>query len=330
MLSHSHNRVPKQTSLSLVLATRLAFRWRFDEEGSPTDRDGRSISEKHIVWFYMIGVRSHVVTSRVRDCFCAALRLFLSTRNHILFRLTMAPSKIKISAGNASIAPSADSPQLMPFHIAHSGAAPITTFFRVRLGELKDASAGKPLPSSSPSSIEGQEVREGVATGERRSSSPKSTKRLVAAFRGRQVIGTEIPLPGGYAGVVLRSDTSNKNAHNGSANGANGTSKRNGTVNGKKGSTQGTRRSKHIEITDDDAEAYDSSLQEGMDIDDPYGLQEDVKMLRATQTFQSLLVWNADVAVDEGQDEYVRSLREWTTVAAEVRFHVALENTPLT
>ena len=45
---------------------------------------------------------------------------------------------------------------------------------------------------------------------------------------------------------------------------------------------------------------------------------QDVRQLIPTPTFLPFTIWSPDIPVDEGKDEYVRCLVEWTKLAAEV------------
>jgi hypothetical protein len=49
-----------------------------------------------------------------------------------------------------------------------------------------------------------------------------------------------------------------------------------------------------------------------------------VRLLKPTARFDSFILWHPDNPVDEGQDEYPRSLSEWTKIASEVRAYVQL------
>lgn len=224
----------------------------------------------------------------------------------------------------------------MPFHVAYSGPAPISTFFRIReleedanaSGSNSSPSQGNPSSESKDENDKGKEVN-GVTSTE----TEIGKKHLVAAFRGRLVVGTDVPLPEGYTGLVLRSDGLSKTEETSQRSLSNGTKTvKGGARSGRKASIRKTRRPKVIEVNsdDDDANPITPVLDETgptMDLDgavDPEltlngeSSEEDVKTLRATGTFQSLVVWNADVPVDEGRDEYIRALREWTAAAAEV------------
>jgi hypothetical protein len=43
------------------------------------------------------------------------------------------------------------------------------------------------------------------------------------------------------------------------------------------------------------------------------------RTLKPVARFSSLVVWNPDIPVDEGRDEYLRALGEWTRIASDVR-----------
>jgi ribonuclease H2 subunit C len=44
-----------------------------------------------------------------------------------------------------------------------------------------------------------------------------------------------------------------------------------------------------------------------------------VRLLKPAARFDSFVLWHPDIPVDEGKDEYLRSLSEWVNIAAEVR-----------
>ena len=180
-------------------------------------------------------------------------------------------------------------PQLMPFHISHTGPAPISTFFRVR--EQEEPSFAGPVDGVSGSGIHETAPK------------PSLRKRFVSAFRGRQVIGTDIPLPAGYAGVIFRFEMQSRPAPKPKSS-------------AKARNVRGSRLSKAIaaeEEPEEDMDVDGDLLKSGEDD------ERETKLLQPVQTFDAIRVWNADLPVDEGRDEYIRSLREWTTLAASVR-----------
>ena len=46
--------------------------------------------------------------------------------------------------------------------------------------------------------------------------------------------------------------------------------------------------------------------------------RDTVRTLRPAATFASFVLWHQDIPIDEGRDEYLRAVREWTRLAAEV------------
>lgn len=79
---------------------------------------------------------------------------------------------------------------------------------------------------------------------------------------------------------------------------------------------RGSRRNKAIDLDDEEGNSMDVDESLLANADEEAG---EIKAWDPTKTFNSLLLWNADIAVDEGRDEYVRSLGEWTTLASSVR-----------
>lgn len=242
-------------------------------------------------------------------------------------------------------------PHLMPFHIQHTGPAPISTYFRIRphtgapwqlsLSSIPDPS----LPSGDgqtelttatvntkvvlleekenlPAAVDANRVVAGpaiTATAEvdmvvanvKALASPAqrsgpiqrlsgSAKRFISSFRGRAVHGVEVTLPKGYAGIVLRGDT-NDRAHPHPSTG--GKSKRRPARNSRR------------------RPAEEEELDE-MSLEDEE--KPPVRALKPTARFDSFVLWHPDIPVDEGQDEYLRSLYEWTDMASEVCDHVQL------
>ena len=44
-----------------------------------------------------------------------------------------------------------------------------------------------------------------------------------------------------------------------------------------------------------------------------------VRVMKAAARFDSFVLWHSDIAMDEGNNEYLRLLSEWVNIAAEVR-----------
>jgi hypothetical protein len=53
-------------------------------------------------------------------------------------------------------------------------------------------------------------------------------------------------------------------------------------------------------------------------------LEEQVDKFEVTGTFRDFVLWNADVPVDEGRDEYLRAIHEWVDIVAEVGVPIAV------
>lgn len=232
-------------------------------------------------------------------------------------------------------------PNLMPFHLNYSGHAPIATYFRVKPTTLQDQSRDG-LNGTAQRSEETTETEQsglqavnspGTVTASQTISaesdilidatpSTQSTDqvtnqrksslgpRFVAAFRGRTVHGLAVDLPEGYGGIILRPDVD---------------------MNGKddivehevsEKETKGRGRAKRGRVT-----RYQSPMNidedAGMEVDSKPSQEDDraherVRTLNPTATFSSFVLWNPDLPVDGAKDEYLRSLTEWTDLAAQV------------
>ncbi|KAG1857351.1 ribonuclease H2, subunit C [Suillus subalutaceus] len=250
------------------------------------------------------------------------------------------------------------SPNLMPFHISHSGPAPISTYFRVKpsapssphLSLTQNTSnethmstdnsqntlvaeesqySLTTIAESQSASLEGdsQECPAGVGamvvdadSGAQASSSSEVARappamppiedslsnNFVAAFRGRQVHGRTVELPQGYGGIVLSAPSSDAKSQGDDT----GTVE---TMAQTRGKGRATRTcSRQMEIDEDDAVDADH--------DDS---RVEIRKLTPVSRFSSLIVWSPDIPVDEGKDEYLRSLTEWTKLAAEIHAYDA-------
>ena len=243
------------------------------------------------------------------------------------------------------------SPNLMPFHISHSGSAPVSAYFRVKpspssahlsltqkssngINSNRDSSQNNPIAEEtqcSQATVVGSQsvspeedsqdstaVAGAIVVGTDygiHASSPELASaqpvlptegsspgnNFVAAFRGRQVHGRTVNLPHGYGGIVLGGGQNQA--------GCTEVAEKMTQTKGKGRATRQTSR-----IYDDDI-----SVEPGQG-----GVPNDAEIERLTpiSRFSSLTVWSPDIPVDEGKDEYIRSLTEWTKLAAEVCFHV--------
>jgi ribonuclease H2 subunit C len=132
----------------------------------------------------------------------------------------------------------------------------------------------------------------------------ESAKRFISSFRGRTVHGVEVALPKGYVGLVLRGDANGKTHQP--------------TSNAKRRRARAGQRHKKPKIAggedgDDDERHLDNAAEMSSEDGRP------VSVLKPAARFDSFVLWHPDIAVDEGKDEYLRSLSEWVNIAAEVR-----------
>ncbi|KAG2754892.1 hypothetical protein P692DRAFT_20861920 [Suillus brevipes Sb2] len=246
------------------------------------------------------------------------------------------------------------SPNLMPFHISHSGPAPISTYFRVKpspsslhppltqnasdethlstnnsQNTLVAEESMTTIAESQSASLEedSQACLAGVGavvvdaeSGTQASSSSEVARAqpetltmegslghsFIAAFRGRQVHGRTVDLPQGYGGIVLSEpsgDAKSQDSHTGTVK----------TMTQTRSKGRATRNSSRQMETDEE-NAADA---------DHDGSRVEIRRLTLVSTFSSLTVWSPDIPVDEGRDEYLRSLTEWTKLAAEIHAYDA-------
>ncbi|KIY51883.1 hypothetical protein FISHEDRAFT_70380 [Fistulina hepatica ATCC 64428] len=218
-------------------------------------------------------------------------------------------------------------PSLLPFRIRYSGPAPISTYFHVKPAP---ETVGAPPPPSIPekkdapkiaSAMDATAVSNGVdAVAQDSSNTPTSSShtnpatrlvsratRFIASFRGRTVHGLEAKLPEGYTGVVLRVDDQRTARQSGRAIRKPASAAENGR--GKARQTQQASRQMADEDDEDDI---------GHDDDMMLNDSQSARTLVPVATFPSMVVWHPDIPVDEGRDEYLRTLTEWTRIAHEI------------
>jgi hypothetical protein len=190
-------------------------------------------------------------------------------------------------------------PNLMPFHIAYDGKAPISTYFHIesaseRVGAPEDA----PDASNGPIPVPG---------------SSKTKKRFLSSFRGRTLHGLQFDLPEGYTGLVLDSAEGSK------AVAPAVPPRRKSSVKDRirsigSGVRRRTQRGKRQQDSDMDEDNEDENAEqeaeEQMQVDPAL-----LKTLVPTGQFNSFTIWNADIPVDDGDDVYARSLTEWLKIA---------------
>jgi len=206
-------------------------------------------------------------------------------------------------------------PNLMPFNIKYTGTAPVSTYFRPK---------PPPVQADPPTSVEAGGSQEGTsqlstttdaANPAESNTDPVTTlnavpkeEPLVAAFRGRTVRGTRTSVPDGYTGVVLIGADANKTKQPSPSLPPPG--------------RRPSRRSGRVIHIDEDDEPQDVDMDGAGEDVDGYGQGEEeeapTRTLTLASVFSSFVVWNSDIPVDEGRDEYIRSLNEWTKLSAMV------------
>ncbi|KAI6023323.1 ribonuclease H2, subunit C [Pisolithus marmoratus] len=239
-------------------------------------------------------------------------------------------------------------PNLMPFHIEYSGPAPMSRYFRPEPAPATVATREltTTLSSSSVVTLTGEstpgtsESQSSVATsvtvveavdmsqpketiGAETQPSPEldsadsSERKLVAAFRGRRVVGQVMKLPDGYGGLVLQAPSLRNTA--GNLSGTRGLAKPASTVNPKQANTRRTTRtSARARKLDDEDVAMEEAVNSAEEDSQRAPSPEATRQLLPVSTFSSFTVWSPDIPVDEGKDEYMRTLIEWTRLAAEI------------
>jgi hypothetical protein len=193
-------------------------------------------------------------------------------------------------------------PNLMPFNISFSGPAPVSTYFQV------------------------YEIDASTSLNTKANGAAKSDTRreFTATFRGRSMCGLEVDVPEGYVGIVMKSE----NAEDaGKSNGKKAVAKAKTT----KGKGKASAKSKG-RATRSQSALLEEPEEEPMQIEDDYamlsrveqdsaattqetGSADATRLLEQTGTFEKFVLWNADVHVDEGRDEYLRSMDEWVRLA---------------
>lgn len=216
---------------------------------------------------------------------------------------------------------------LMPFHLNHNGTAPISTYFMVDTAKetvgapstaqatdstvpdaQNDTTGVKPNASSdSKMDVDGHlssVLEDKTAPAE----ASTSKNRFTSTFRGRVIQGLKVELPTGYVGIVLKPKESSEGRKNGRDERVGSAESAMGRVTRGSSKAQGGKKSKG------------SVEEEPEEHDIPPDLDGNAKRILApTSSFSSFIIWHPDIPVDEGRDEYHRSLKEWTQLASVVR-----------
>jgi hypothetical protein len=156
------------------------------------------------------------------------------------------------------------SPSLMPFRIAYSGPAPISTYFLTkpfidadekRRGLAAGSIVAREGDNNAESGIDHdmkppngdpERVKDPLAP----QPGPETNIRLSAAFRGRKVVSHNVALPEGYTGLLLTSGITPKAATSENVSkedrSTGGTGKRNRNTKGKSAVVKGRDRAKAL------------------------------------------------------------------------------------
>ncbi|KAK7031502.1 ribonuclease H2, subunit C [Favolaschia claudopus] len=235
-----------------------------------------------------------------------------------------------MAAPTLKIAPISDvtslphaSPNLMPFHIAHDGPAPIATYFLVEAAKEQVAQ-----PSLCPIPVPDVEMEPVVVPADADATFPEkddppadpnllvrrvtdATTRFIATFRGRTMQGLKVPLPASYSGLVMKSASA---AASSAVMGRSAAfKKKNKKLT--KGKPRGNNKSGRVTRS-----AMRDEDDENEEDDDFIGAEDEerCRTLMPTAQFDSLVVWHPDIPVDSARDEYLRSLSEWIRLANEI------------
>ncbi|KAK0477020.1 ribonuclease H2, subunit C [Armillaria novae-zelandiae] len=181
------------------------------------------------------------------------------------------------------------SPNLMPFHIDYDGPAPISTFLRVEERVTENLDEPAPDGPKAESSM--------AAAGSAPSLARRAASYLVSSFRGRALHGTQIDIPAGYTGLVLKGVDGVK------------MEKGKGKAPQAHSPSRATRRSgRRRRSEDEDMEESDVATQSSAPV------------LTPTAQFSSFVLWHPDTLGREKDDEYVRSLNEWTKLSELIHY----------
>lgn len=240
-------------------------------------------------------------------------------------------------------------PNLMPFHIAYSGPAPISTYFMPRPfeeekeEEIRGAEwLERPgLEKSGLSEMteklhvgteeDGSNVTEDASSPSNRNHNgllKNGTEKFAnstcyeAAFRGRKVVGQDILVPQGYTGVILAiKDKSNRNKGlvdeeagvKTKAKDAKAKASERAKALKAKAATKLKGKGSRYEEYSSDEEGKNGEAGRVLATDANEPQQRDFEVVKR---FDRYRVWNPDIPVVE--DEYVRAMRDWVTVSQEV------------
>ena len=242
------------------------------------------------------------------------------------------------------------SPNLMPFHIAYSGPVPMSTYFMPRpfvdeREERRRALIGKEEGKSGDVDGVGEvdpmhnNTRDKASCGESKDRNLDGSGKedvLCAAFRGRIVVGQPICLPEAYTGLMLLQESTphaetDSHGQGQSVQGtqqakakAKSSSERAKALKAKAAAKLKNKRSRRHQEDEEEAEGAEGGEGDEEVLD---GDGENVSLIKesvprtfvAKGRFDTFTLWHPDGPVDKTRDEYIRSLNDWITLAAEVR-----------
>jgi len=120
--------------------------------------------------------------------------------------------------------------------------------------------------------------------------------------------GMAVGVPEGYTGLVFVGDSEGENGI------AAKRSRR--SVSPQKSARKNGRATRHSKVVYDNVDMTDESAADEVLQGDA---SQPTKTLKAVGQFSSFTLWNPDVDVDEGNDEYLRSISEYRDILSEVR-----------
>lgn len=227
----------------------------------------------------------------------------------------------------------------MPFHIQHSGPAPVSTYFRIQPAPLPES---HPCPCPPSVAVETQPVSASTlaAVPEEKEDTPTVSALVTAAALTAATadINAKIdpvvkppPLQPLRPGPIERLSVSAKrfiSSFRGRTvhgvevplpKGYSGIVLRGDAEGRTQATTTGTKAKRQP------ARKLRRQLPEEVPVDDdmadiiPPEEERPVRVLKPSARFDSFVLWHPDIPVDEEMDEYLRSLSEWVNIASEVR-----------
>ncbi|KAG7567072.1 hypothetical protein FFLO_01198 [Filobasidium floriforme] len=224
----------------------------------------------------------------------------------------LAPAPV---SGLPQLAPTALN--LMPFHLDYTGPAEVSTYFQPRT---------IPGPPASDELFEEKVQKQGDGS------------IAVAAFRGRRVQAYTLGLPEGYTGLVLTAPSlasrmkpsisqTQKHAQSNTVKNLKREESPSLLSDAAPGLRRSPRKRNNVDVLDLPVtrRSLQPDIPPEIDTDHHLDLDLDLDLLQPappifsrtllpTASFSSLTIWNPDGPLDEGKDEYCRTLGEWMSL----------------